>query len=548
VADKEAKLAIVLRLVDQASAGVDAVNKHINRFTAPLREIGERIKGIAEKAGLPEVVEGFKGVGGAVQNLVGKLLIVGGVAGAAVLGVKSLVDEFATLGNTANRLGVNVDFLAAMRYAAKESGASMEQLDQGLTTFGENLGQARAGTGRMVKFLNTVSPALLTQLKAAKDNEAAFRLLADAMAKVTDPAKRLALAQKTVGDAALAPLLARGSKGLLELQGSYAGLAGSQEGAAAGAKSVEESMVDLGAATDGVKAVLIAGLAPALKVIVDKLSAWLVDHREDIKQWAADIGEKLPKAVQDVVTWLGKAYDKVMAVVGIMGGFGNVALVVAGILIGPLLTSIISLGVALLTTPVGWVLLAIAAIAAGAYELISHWDAVAGFFEDLWAKYGQSIKGALAIFAPWVLVLIAAVKLIIKHWEPIKAFFAALWDGITAAFSTAWDVISAIVDKIAGAVKKVIGVVGSVTSAIGGAVDWLNPFSDDSPSGKSAPRIIDAGTLNAAAGAAAPAPTETRVKVDFANAPRGTRVTADPQSTGDIDLSVGYQMIGLGGG
>jgi hypothetical protein len=37
-------------------------------------------------------------------------------------------------------------------------------------------------------------------------------------------------------------------------------------------------------------------------------------------------------------------------------------------------------------------------------------------------------------------------------------------------------------------------------------------------------------------------PARAQVTVDFANAPRGTRVKTDPQSTADVDLSVGYQM------
>jgi hypothetical protein len=35
----------------------------------------------------------------------------------------------------------------------------------------------------------------------------------------------------------------------------------------------------------------------------------------------------------------------------------------------------------------------------------------------------------------------------------------------------------------------------------------------------------------------------TKVTVDFANAPKGTRVKTDPTSTADVDLStLGYQM------
>ena len=252
MADKSVALSIVLSTVDKATAGIRAFNARLAAATAPVRELGEKLKGLGEEAGIGKLAEGFKGVGGAVKDLFGKLVVIGGIVAAAAFGLKSLVDEFAALGKTAQRVGTTVDFLAAMRFAASKSGASVEQLDQGLQAFVQNLGQARAGTGRMAAFLGKVSPALLTQLKATQSNEEAFKLLADAMAKVQDPAKRLALAQKTVGDAALAPLLARGSQGLLELQGQYVGLAGSQEQAAASALDTEDSMKNLGAATDGI--------------------------------------------------------------------------------------------------------------------------------------------------------------------------------------------------------------------------------------------------------------------------------------------------------
>lgn len=48
--------------------------------------------------------------------------------------------------------------------------------------------------------------------------------------------------------------------------------------------------------------------------------------------------------------------------------------------------------------------------------------------------------------------------------------------------------------------------------------------------------------LNMGAGAGPAAPAEARVKIEIANAPRGTRVTTDPGNTADVHTSVGYQM------
>jgi len=535
MADKQFPLSIVLGLVDKATAGVVAVNKRLDEATKPTRELGKAFGELNEKSGLGKVADGFAGVGGAVKDVLGKLLLIGGAAGGVVVAFAGLVGSFDDLGDLAERIGVSVDFLASMRYAAERSGASVESLDQGLQAFTQNLGAARAGTGRMTAFLKLVSPALLEQLKHTKSNEEAFDLLATAMAKIEDPAKRLALAQKTVGDGALAPLLARGGKGIEELRKRYIDLAGSQEGAAGAAGKVDDSMKDLKAATDGIKAALVEGLSPALGQIVEELRAWFAENRERIAEWATALGKKLPAAIHRFADAFLNALDTVGEIIDKIGGVKTVALVLAGVIVGPLVASLYALGAAILTTPVGWILAGLAAITLAGYELVKHWDAVAAFFKDVWSRFGGIITAALPFIVIPVRLLIGLVKTIIDHWEPIAGFFSALWGGVTAVFSKAWDIIKAIADKI-------VGVVETVSGAISTVIDTINPFADSGPS------KIDVtnqaiNTVNAAH--AIDTVNAAKVTVDFANAPRGTRVTADPQNKVDVDMTVGFQMGGF---
>ena len=531
MAGKESTLSIVLRTVDKATAGINAVNKRLDAVTKPTRDLGKALGDLGEKSGLNGVVDGFKGVGGAVEGLLAKVAVVGGAVALAVHGVLGLVDEFDDLGDKSEKLGTTVDFLAAMRFAAERSGASVDSLDNGLNAFGASMGQLRAGGGRMLKFLESVSPALVTQLKATKGNESAFRLLADAMEKITDPQKRLALAQKTVGDTALAPLLARGSKGLLELQGEFVGTAGSMEEAAAGAGEVDDALKNLKAATTGAKAAIVTGLSPALKVIVADLAEWFTAHRADIRQWAEDIGKRLPAAVDKVVDTVQGAIGVVTDIVDGIGGLKVAAVALAAVILGPLISSIVSLGVAILATPVGWILAAVAAIGFAAFELIQHWDGVKAFFINLWdaihKKFGWIADVAAVVLLPFIAIPLE----IIAHWEGIKGFFSELWDDVTGIFSRAWETIGGIVDKVSGAVD-------TVTGAVGRAIDFLNPFSS-SDSGPPSAATRTAGIASVLPSARQSAAT---IKVDFANAPRGTRVAAQPQGGANVDLSIGYQF------
>lgn len=532
MADKETKLSIVIRTVDKATAKIKAISDRLDAATKPLRDFKEALGDLREKSGLDAVISGFGGVGGAIAGVLDKVAMVGGVVGAAVAGLFHLVDGFDELGDKAEAAGVSVDFLASTRYAAERSGAAVEQLDAGIQGLASSLGQARAGTGKMASFLKEVSPALLRQVKAAKDNESAFNLLADAAAKLTDKAKLAAFAQKTLGDASLAPLLAKGSKGIKELRDEYIGFAGSQQGAADAAGEVDDGLKKFKATTDGIKAALVQGLAPALGVIVEQLRAWLQGSRGQIAEFAASLGKRIPDAVQKLVGVFSGVVETIRPFVDSTTKLKVIAAAVAAIIVGPLVASIYSLGVALLTTPVGWIVAGIAAIAAGAYLLIKNWDSVTAWWKGIWDKFGGVLTVALPFIVVPIRLIVGLVKTIIEHWEPIKDFFVTLWDGITGAFRAAWDIIKEIVDNITGAVDAVTGAVGDV-------IDAINPFSDSSPK---VPGSDLFGTIERALPAAQPQAAGAHVTVDFANAPRGTRASVAPQSTASVDLSVGYQM------
>lgn len=546
MADKKTQLSIVLRTVDNATAKIKAISDRLDAITKPIRDFRKALGELREKSGLDDVIGGFKGVGGAVADLLGKLALVGGVVGVAVAGLMSLIDHFDAIGDMSEKVGVGVESLVQLRYAAARSGVATEKLDAGLANLSKNMGMLRAKGGDMMTFLGKVSPTLLKQVKATKSNEEAFTLLAGAMAKIEDPAKRAAFAQKTLGDASLAPLLAKGPKGIKELRDRYAELAGPQAGAVAAAGEFGDSMDDLKASTDGIKAALVEGLAPALKVIVEQLREWFTEHRGDIKEWAAALGKKIPGAVRTLQSAFMSIVDTIRPFVDSATKLKVLAVVLAGVIAGPLISSIVSLGIALMATPVGWIVAGIAAIAAGAYLLIDNWDAVSGFFVGLWdtvqEKFGWAADAIAAVMFPFIYF----PAKIIANWDSITGFFGDVWDGVVGAFRKAIDWIVAKVDFLIGKIKA--------------AKDWLT--GDDDAEGKellqaeAAQRTAfltgsgNQGDADARVARARKAYDDSRlgsvvskVIVDFNNAPRGTRATTDPQSTGDVDLSMGYQLL-----
>lgn len=537
MANKETQLSIVLRTVDRATAKINAINKRLDAVTKPIRDFKKALGDLREKSGLDDVIGGFRGVGSALSDVLGKVALVGGVVAAAVSGLFKLVDGFDELGDKAEAIGVSVDFLAQMRYAAERSGASVEQLDAGLQAFSKSLGQARAGTGRMAGFLEKVSPALLRQLKAAKSNEAAFDLLAGAMAKLEDPAKRAALAQATVGDAELGPLFKKGPKGIKELRDRYLELAGSQQGAADQAGEVDDSLKDLKASTDGIKAALVEGLSPALKQLVEELRAFFSENRERIAEWSKDLGKTLPGAIHDFVDGFLNAIDSVQEFIESIGGLKTVAIALAAVIVGPLISAFVSLGIAIASTPVGWILAAIAALAVAWYVVITRWDEVKAYFGRFWDWLGEKIGPFRHVLKLVLLPFIGGAGILMSAWGPIKDFFSGLWDGIVSVFNKAWDFIKGIVDKIVGAVKTVTGAIESVTDFVTGRTTLEKSLAGTG--------LLEQADLSAQSAAALDSRTLTEAKItlEIANAPPGTRVRTDPQSTASVDMSVGYNML-----
>lgn len=509
MADKQSVLSIVLQAVDKASGPVKALDHNLKAMThsqsggaaSPLASIDEHLGDISKSTGITALNGVLNTIGRAARDAFN--LIVEGVS-RAVVAVGELVNHFDDIGDKAERLGVTADFLTSMRFAAEDSGASIESLDEGLQSFTQNMGQARAGTGRMLKFLNTVSEPLARQLLATKSNEAAFRLLADAMAKLEDPEKRLALASKTVGDAALAPMLHRGSKGLLELQGEYISLAGSQEDAAEAGGKVDDQLRRIKAAGDGVKAALMQGLAPALLKIIPLMTEWLSGHREQIAEWIVNFGTQLPGAIDKIIVALGEAKTWVNEVADSMGGWD---------VIGRKLKDLLSadLKAAILEVKVGA-------------------DALVRGIGMLWKLFEASPIGML-----------------VEHFEDLE------------------DQIELVTESLRklGALKGLLGPLGLLLPGEDGQGDGVDSVVHPSdhragrrdgidfivqPNQQQQSDAVDPNTFEGALEAVRRmgerGDKSAVVTVKFENAPRGMRATAAPQNTADVDMSVGYQMLG----
>lgn len=155
-----------------------------------------------------------------------------------------------------------------------------------------------------------------------------------------------------------------------------------------------------------------------------------------------------------------------------------------------------AVGMAILTNPLFWIPVAIAAVIGAIYLLWKNWDAVSNFF-----KSNFDMKDAfLAVMGPIGWLIIAARK-VIEHWAPIKEFFAGL-----------------IPDSLKGLFGGV-SVSGTATGAPAGAQAAMGAITQATQSGQAS------------------------VKVDFTNLPRGAQVSTGAKNDAPLDLGLGYAGV-----
>ena len=133
-------------------------------------------------------------------------------------------------------------------------------------------------------------------------------------------------------------------------------------------------------------------------------------------------------------------------------------------------TSVLWMGRALLTTPIG---LALTALAVAAYVIYANWDKVKAFFLSVWADIKEAFAGG-----------ILGVAALLLNWSPLGLFYQAIagvlsWfgielpskftefgrnmvmglvNGITGAFSVAKDAVMGLGERTIGWFKEKLGI------------------------------------------------------------------------------------------
>mgnify|MGYP003497946708 FL=1 len=282
----------VAKLLIQVSATTELLRSNLNKAEAAVasfeRDTNKR---------LGRIDKGFSGLGKGVGAIKGALA---GFAGGAFAGflasfsVGTITNaisqslEFAgSLGEVAQSLGVGTKFLQEFRFAATQNGASVEQADTALGKFSITLGKAFNGNKAATESLTSLGLSL-EKLKNQSDSER-FASVADAIAKIKDPARQAASAVAIFGRGALAilPTLQQAGSGFRQ--------------AAAEAQKFGLILSDSQIANADQTADKIAKLKQALGT---KIAGVVADNAEAIGALADSLANLAGEAVRAASAWL----------------------------------------------------------------------------------------------------------------------------------------------------------------------------------------------------------------------------------------------------
>jgi lambda family phage tail tape measure protein len=181
----------------------------------------KRIESAGERAS-----GGLKGLGRQAELLRTGIRTLGGalIGVTTVGGLAALVDRSISaadaIGKTADKIGVGVEALQELRFAAKASGVEQQTLDMALQRFTRRAAEAAHGTGEAKDALASMGIALRDQSGNLRRSEDLLADVADAFARIEDPAERVRLAFKLFDSegVALVNLLHGGSDALDEMR------------------------------------------------------------------------------------------------------------------------------------------------------------------------------------------------------------------------------------------------------------------------------------------------------------------------------------------
>ena len=447
-------------------------------LTSMAKSLGGLKKG-AENAsgGLKSMLTSAGGLSGALGSLVP---LVSGVGLAAM--AKGAIDAADNMNDLSQKTGVSVERLSQFDQAAKASGTTLEAVSGAMVKLGRNL--AESDTGPAAKALTQLGVSATDASGKLKTTDQIMLEVADRFKTMPDGAQKSALAIQLFGKsgADMIPLLNGGRKAVESLSVTMTGKF------AKGADEVNDKMVSLQTKLVELSVKLGTALMPVLMRLTDVLVG-MADGFAEMPGWlqgtiagVAGLLLVLPTLVSTLSGLIGivKVISglKLAATIASWAAAAGPAMGVISAAFTGLLTfltgTLLPALLAFFSGPVGWTVLAVAAVVAMAIafrkplgQFITWLGSV---FKKGWDGFVDNIlkKPLTAYFKWWR-----------KNWEAIGGFVLTVFKNVRGAVVTVFGAITGTIrGVIAGAFSFAASIFNDWIAAVNNIIKGLKniPF------------------------------------------------------------------------
>jgi hypothetical protein len=424
--------------------------------------LGRAIGGLSSTAG--RVSGGLKGLAGAAGGLsgaLGSLVPLATGAGLAAM-AKGAIDAADNMNDLSQKTGVSVESLSKFQQAANASGTSIEGVGGAMLQFTKRF---QSGAGPAADALKKISISATDASGKLKSTDTIMLEVADKFKNMEDGGKKAELAFALFGKAGadMIPMLNGGRKSIEDLAATMTGPF------AKGADGLNDKLAEL----EGKLLILGVGIGTALMPLLNGIANAVLA--------AANAFAAMPGPLQAIVgglvaltaafVVLAPAISAVISIAGVLSGL-QIGATIAGWAgaIGPAITAISAAFTGFLTFltgtllpgliaffsgPVGWTVLAVAAVVAMAILFRKPLQDFAGWL----VSWGKPIS---QFFTDYITTPIS------KAWQSMVDF-------LPKALNVAATTIKNVFTGVGTAIKAVLnGVLRGVFGAVNGAIGNIN--------------------------------------------------------------------------
>ncbi len=227
-------------------------------------------------------------------------------AGAMAVAVKGTIDAADDMSKAASKIGIPIEELSRLKYAADLSGVSFEGLQTAVGRLSRQMNDAKNGNQSAIDTFAQLGVSATNADGSLKSASQVLAEVSDKFAAMPDGAEKTALAMELMGrsGANMIPLLNGGADALEKLMGEadqFGQVFTAEMGA--NAEAFNDNISRLQGAFGAVAAKIAQELLPYLKQFTD----WLVQNTPAIAEWSGKMAQGFQFVINEVIRFRNEA-------------------------------------------------------------------------------------------------------------------------------------------------------------------------------------------------------------------------------------------------